>query len=238
MSFRRWNLGLLMLIISSQVHSARHLISTIGESVKLKKSESFHGPFSEVSWFYNETQKLLTWYKATNPVTFKTNLQTRISLEDNVTLHIQQLQKEDSSTYKLKVFLENTGKEHSEYIKLEVYERLTEPEITPGPRINDDGTCLVNVTCSVEKAKDNVTYSWMYVRQGVIVSSEGPILSISWKCGDYDQYTCTAKNPVSNNSRTILASEICTDKTSRVSQELKVILPSILSLLFILNWTQ
>ncbi|XP_027695879.1 SLAM family member 9-like [Vombatus ursinus] len=239
MSFSRWKLCLLMLVISSQAHSARNVVGVIGESVSLKNSESFHEPYSEVSWFYNETQKVLTWIKGKEKKIFETNLKTRIHLDaDNITLHIQQLQEEDSSTYKLQTSLLRTGKDFSKYIRLDVYERLTEPKIALGPRINGNGTCLVNVTCSVEQVGKNVTYNWTPMGQETNASSGGPILSVIWKPGDHDQYTCTATNPVSNSSHTILASELCAGKTSRVSQELLVvILPSIFSLLFTLNWT-
>ncbi|XP_020835264.1 SLAM family member 9-like [Phascolarctos cinereus] len=240
MSFSRWKQCLLILMISSQVHSARNVVGAIGESINLKNPELSHEPYSEVSWFYNETQKILTWTKGKKNKVFETNLKTRIHLgADNITLHIQQLQKEDSSTYKLQTSLLKTGKDFSEHIRLDVYERLTEPKITLGPRINDNGACLVNVTCSVEQVRENVTYNWTPVGQGANASSGGPILNIIWKPGDHDQYTCTAMNPVSNSSHTVLASELCAGKTSRVSQELLVvILPSVFSLLFALKWTQ
>ncbi|XP_068919015.1 SLAM family member 7-like [Petaurus breviceps papuanus] len=240
MLFSRWKVCLLMLIISSQVHSARNILGTVGESAKLKNSELSQGPFSEVSWFYNETQKILTWDKGGKILGFETSLKTRIRLDDdNITLHIRQLQKEDSSTYKLKASLLGTGKEISEHIRLDVYERLTKPKVTSDPKINDNGTCLVNVTCSVEQVKENVIYSWTFEEQGTSVSSGEPILSISWKSGEPDQYTCTARNPVSNDSTTIYASELCAGHTFRVSRELiVVILPSIFSLLITLNWTQ
>ncbi|XP_043820645.1 CD48 antigen [Dromiciops gliroides] len=235
-----WKVCLLMLMISSQVHSLRKVVRAVGESVQLKNSEGFHGPYSEVTWFYNETQKILIWTKEEGTTMFLPNLKPRIQFDaDNNTLHIQQLQKEDSSTYILRTSLLSTKQELSEHIRLDVYERLTEPNITSGPKTNDNGTCLVNVTCSVEQVRESITYNWIPVRQGANENSEGPILSITWKPGDYDQYTCTARNPVSNSSYTIFVSDLCGGKTSRVSRDLLVvILPSIFSLLFTLNWAQ
>ncbi|XP_074079167.1 SLAM family member 7-like [Macrotis lagotis] len=239
MSFSRWNLYLLMLMIS-QVHAARNMVCAVNESIKLEKPESSFESYSEVTWFYNETQKILIWNKGEEPLILDTNLKKRIRLDDDkISLHIQKLQKEDSSTYKVQTSLESTSQVFSNYIRLDVYEQLTQPKITSDPKRNANGTCLIKMTCSVEQDKENVTYNWTPVEQGDNASSGGSILSISWKPGNHDQYTCTVRNPVSNNSVSILVSELCAGKTSRVSRELLVvILPSIFSLLFALNWTQ
>ncbi|XP_044529251.1 SLAM family member 7-like [Gracilinanus agilis] len=240
MLFSRWKLCLLLLMISSQVYSARHVISAVGDSVSLKNSEPYT-ELSEVSWFYNETQKILRWTREEETTIFETNMKPRISFDvNNITIHIKHVQKEDSSIYKLQTFSFDASQEHSEHIRLDVYERLTKPKITASPRFDDNGTCLVNLTCSVEQIRENASYSWMSKGQGVYVSTRGPILTFIWKPGDHDlNYTCTAKNPVSNNSSSVLAKELCAGKTSRMTRELLVIiLPSIFSLLFALNWTQ
>ncbi|XP_074118436.1 SLAM family member 7-like isoform X2 [Sminthopsis crassicaudata] len=164
-------------------------------------------------------------------------MKTRIHLgDDNITLHIRQLRKEDSSTYKLQASLLSTRQELSEHVRLDVYERLTKPKIALSLSSNDNGTCLINATCSVEQIRENVTYNWIPLGQRTKASSEGIILSIRWKPGDPDQYTCIARNPVSNSSYTIFASKLCAGKTSRMSLKLLVvILSSIFSLLFVLN---
>ncbi|XP_036613411.1 SLAM family member 9-like [Trichosurus vulpecula] len=122
---------------------------------------------------------------------------------------ISHLKMEDAGSYTAEITIANIAEPIKKLFTLLIHERLTEPKISSGPRINDNGTCLVNVTCSVEQGRENVTYSWMPVGQGDNASSGGPILSISWKPGDHDLYTCTAKNPVSNSSHTILASKLC-----------------------------
>ncbi|XP_043820644.1 SLAM family member 7-like [Dromiciops gliroides] len=122
---------------------------------------------------------------------------------------INGLTMEDAGSYTAEITIANIVEPIKKFFTLLIHERLTEPKITLGPRTNDNGTCLVNVTCSVEQVRENVTYNWTPVRQGANSSSGGSILTISWKPGDHDLYTCTARNPVSNSSHTILASELC-----------------------------
>ncbi|XP_068919010.1 SLAM family member 9-like isoform X2 [Petaurus breviceps papuanus] len=122
---------------------------------------------------------------------------------------ISHLKMEDAGSYTAEITVANITEPIKKLFTLLIHERLTEPKVTLGPRINDNGTCLVNVTCSVEQVREHVIYSWTAAGQGANASSGGPILSISWKPGDHDLYTCTARNPVSNSSHTILASELC-----------------------------
>uniref|UniRef100_A0A4X2JWB6 Ig-like domain-containing protein n=1 Tax=Vombatus ursinus TaxID=29139 RepID=A0A4X2JWB6_VOMUR len=122
---------------------------------------------------------------------------------------ISHLKMEDAGFYTAEITIANITEPIKKLFTLLIHERLMEPKITLGPRINDNGTCLINVTCSVEQVRENVTYNWTPVGQRANASSGGPILSVIWKPGDQDQYTCTATNPVSNSSHTILASKLC-----------------------------
>uniref|UniRef100_A0A4X2JS27 Ig-like domain-containing protein n=1 Tax=Vombatus ursinus TaxID=29139 RepID=A0A4X2JS27_VOMUR len=125
---------------------------------------------------------------------------------------ISHLKMEDAGFYTAEITIANITEPIKKLFTLLIHERLMEPKITLGPRINDNGTCLINVTCSVEQVRENVTYNWTPVGQRANASSGGPILSVIWKPGDQDQYTCTATNPVSNSSHTILASKLCAEK--------------------------
>lgn len=67
-----------------------------------------------------------------------------------------------------------------------------------------NSTCNVTLTCSVEKEEKNVIYSWSTLRE------EGSVLQI-FQTPDNQEltYTCTAWNPVSNNSDSISAQQLC-----------------------------
>lgn len=67
-----------------------------------------------------------------------------------------------------------------------------------------NSTCNVTLTCSVEKEEKNVTYSWSPLGE------EGNVLRV-FQTPDNQEltYTCTAWNPVSNNSDSISAQQLC-----------------------------
>lgn len=90
-------------------------------------------------------------------------------------------------------------------------EHLSKPKVTMGLQNNKNGTCLTNLTCSMEQGGDDVTYSWKALGQGGNKSYNGSILPISWRLGARDMtFICLARNPVSSNSSSpILAWKLC-----------------------------
>lgn len=82
--------------------------------------------------------------------------------------------------------------------------RLGKPKITQSFMTSVNSTCNVTLTCSVEKEEKNVIYSWSPLRE------EGSVLQI-FQTPDNQEltYTCTAWNPVSNNSDSISAQQLC-----------------------------
>uniref|UniRef100_A0A2K6GG30 CD84 molecule n=1 Tax=Propithecus coquereli TaxID=379532 RepID=A0A2K6GG30_PROCO len=86
--------------------------------------------------------------------------------------------------------------------------RLGKPKITQSLMTSVNSTCNVTLTCSVDKEEKNVTYSWSPL------GKEGNVLQIFQTPEDHElTYTCTAWNPVSNNSESISAQRLCTDTT-------------------------
>lgn len=82
--------------------------------------------------------------------------------------------------------------------------RLGKPKITRSLMTSMNGTCNVTLTCSVEKEEKNVTYSWSHLGR------EGNVLQIfQTPDNQHLTYTCTAWNPVSNNSDSISAQQLC-----------------------------
>ncbi|XP_074079158.1 SLAM family member 9-like isoform X2 [Macrotis lagotis] len=159
--------------------------------------------------------------------------------QNHYSLKINQLKMEDAGSYMAEITIANISEPIRKLFTLLIHERLTEPKITPGPRTNANGTCLINVTCSVEQARENVTYSWTLVEQGANISSKGSILSIRWRPGDHDQYTCTVRNPVSNNSHTVLARDLCAGfehDRSYINILLGFMMPTILVIIGLIFW--
>ncbi|XP_037585540.1 SLAM family member 5 isoform X4 [Cebus imitator] len=84
--------------------------------------------------------------------------------------------------------------------------RLGKPKITQSLMTSVNSTCNVTLTCSVEKEEKNVTYRWSPL------GKEGNVLQIFQTPKDQElTYTCTAQNPVSNNSDSISAQQLCAD---------------------------
>ena len=83
-------------------------------------------------------------------------------------------------------------------------DRLGKPKITQSLMTSVNSTCNVTLTCSVEKEEKNVIYSWSPLGE------EGSVLQISQTPNNQElTYTCTARNPVSNNSDSISAQQLC-----------------------------
>ena len=90
--------------------------------------------------------------------------------------------------------------------------RLGKPKITQSFMTSVNSTCNVTLTCSVDKEEKNVTYSWSSRGE------EGNVLQIFWTPDNQEEtYTCTAQNPVSNNSDSISAQQLCAGNQASLS---------------------
>lgn len=89
--------------------------------------------------------------------------------------------------------------------------RLSEPHVTVNFEILGVSACNVSLTCSVERAGLDVTYSWISWEHSEDTTHEGPILSASWRPGDRAlSYACKASNPLGSvRSRLIRAGPFC-----------------------------
>uniref|UniRef100_A0A8D1TWW1 CD84 molecule n=1 Tax=Sus scrofa TaxID=9823 RepID=A0A8D1TWW1_PIG len=122
----------------------------------------------------------------------------------NYNLELRNLRMEDSGIYKADITVEPCT--ITKCFNLQVYRRLGKPKITRSLMTSMNGTCNVTLTCSVEKEEKNVTYSWSHLGR------EGNVLQIfQTPDNQHLTYTCTAWNPVSNNSDSISAQQLCAD---------------------------
>lgn len=103
-----------------------------GSNVSLQISEELLGNYTQLTWFYNTRQKIVEWEVLVPPVYYNSLLKNRIRLDPQspAHLHIYHLQKEDSSTYILRVSKES-GKEKEWKIPLQVFGELWEPGQVP-----------------------------------------------------------------------------------------------------------
>ncbi|XP_066117754.1 SLAM family member 5 isoform X4 [Saccopteryx bilineata] len=139
------------------------------------------------------------------------NYYERINIShQNYNLEISNLRLEDAGIYKADITVKTSEKSVTitKSYNLQVYRRLGKPKITQQVMSSVNSTCNVTLTCSVDKEEKNVMYSWSPL------GKEGSVLQI-FQTSDNQPltYTCTAWNPVSNNSDSISAQQLCADIT-------------------------
>ncbi|KAL4694790.1 hypothetical protein H8957_002140 [Semnopithecus entellus] len=121
-------------------------------------------------------------------------------------LVISDLKMEDAGDYKADINTRADPYTTTKRYNLQVYRRLGKPKITQSLMASVNSTCNVTLTCSVEKEEKNVTYNWSPLGE------EGNVLQIFQTPEDQElTYTCTAQNPVSNNSDSISGRQLCAD---------------------------
>ncbi|XP_023972011.1 SLAM family member 5 isoform X3 [Physeter macrocephalus] len=135
------------------------------------------------------------------------NYHERINVSSqNYNLELRNLRMEDSGIYKADINVKTSEMiaTTTRCYSLQVYRRLGKPKITQSLMTSVNSTCNVTLTCSVEKEEKNVTYSWSPLGE------EGNVLRV-FQTPDNQEltYTCTAWNPVSNNSDSISAQQLC-----------------------------
>ncbi|XP_074979180.1 SLAM family member 9 isoform X3 [Caretta caretta] len=134
-------------------------------------------------------------------------------LDGGYSLQIMDLSQEDTGTYTAQIATEGTTEPIFQRFALHVYKRLTESDINIVPRQDSmrtvNGTCNVTLNCSLPGGGENVTYTWTQTAESSVVSSGASIL-ISHRLGrEVSPVTCTARNPISNSSKSIFPQEVC-----------------------------
>ncbi|CAK7308480.1 CD48 antigen [Vulpes lagopus] len=167
----------LFLATSIQGHSQRQVITVSGNNVSLHISDL--PALSRVTWFYTANQKIVEW-ESNRTNFFNSKFKNRASLDESYALCIYKVQKEDSSTYILRV-LKDSGKEEDWTISLEVLDPVRKPGIKIQTLQEVNNSCHLKLSCEISGQSANYT------------------------C----YYTCQASNPVSSKNDTIYFSKLC-----------------------------
>lgn len=183
----------------------------LGESVTLPVNINKDQKINNIAWTSESSVAFVT-PKDKGPEVIVTQDIYKGRLEvtnETYNLVIRNLRIEDAGTYKADINEKNREKTITKIYHLHIYRRLEKPKIAQSliPSLNN--TCNVTLTCSVEEEEKNVKYSWSPTGE------KSNVLQIFHSPMDQKlTYTCTAWNPVSNNSDSVTVQQPCTDSPS------------------------
>uniref|UniRef100_A0A9L0TUR9 Lymphocyte antigen 9 n=1 Tax=Equus caballus TaxID=9796 RepID=A0A9L0TUR9_HORSE len=172
----------------------------LGGVVTLSLNISVDTDIEHVTWIASQKALALAYPNGAVIIMDK-SYQDRLNISWNY-LSISNLMLKDAGPYHAQINRRNSGVTMDEEFTLQIYERLQEPRVTVQTmNVSENASCNITLTCSVEGAEKAVQYSWTPRDPHASESSWGSTLTISWTPCDPDlQYTCTAKNPVSQSS--------------------------------------
>ncbi|XP_006168880.1 CD48 antigen isoform X2 [Tupaia chinensis] len=213
MCSRRWCLDLklllplLFLAISIQDHSVPEMFKLSGSNVTLQISESLPQDYKRLTWFYSHSQKIIEW-EHNQPRTFGLQFRDRVQLiRQSGALHITNVQREDSSTYFMRV-LKTDGKLQEWKITLKVLDPVPQPSITIVKAKKEHNTCYLNLSCVVPD--QSVNYRW-YDYSGLLPKElQSSRLEIIVRPENFSKfYICEVSNPVSSKYGTVCFTSLC-----------------------------
>ncbi|XP_005400268.1 PREDICTED: SLAM family member 5 [Chinchilla lanigera] len=179
----------------------------LGESVTFPLNIQNSQQVKTIAWTSESSVAVITpgdSGRAPNIIVTHDNYNGRLKvIGESYNLVITDLKMEDAGKYRVDITTTTTT---AKIYYLHVYRRLGKPKITQSIMTSVNGTCNVTLTCSVNKDERNVTYRWSSLE------TEGNVLQIIQTPENQGlNYTCTAWNPVSNNSNSISSQQLCAD---------------------------
>ncbi|XP_059002904.1 T-lymphocyte surface antigen Ly-9 isoform X1 [Mustela lutreola] len=198
---------------ASEKHSTSAVVPGIlGGLVIFPLNISVDTAFENVAW--SGPQGTLAFVTAEKQIFITAkSYQDRLNISgDSYSLHLSSLTLEDAGPYKAQINRKTSAVTTDKTFILYVYEQVPEPQvIVKSVNMSDSGSCNVTLICSVETAGISVLYSWTLQDTQASESQEGSTVIIRWTLCDPDlQYTCTARNPVSQStSSPVRARQFC-----------------------------
>ncbi|MBV95176.1 SLAM family member 7, partial [Eschrichtius robustus] len=215
----------------------KKLVGALGGSVTFPLNLSVD-PIDSIIWVFNTTtlvtiQPKLADKKAVIIVTQHRNKERVNFPHEGYSLRLSKLKKNDSGVYRVEIHSSTLQDPLTQEYELRVYEHLSKPKVIIGLQNNKNGTCVTNLTCSMEQEGEDVTYSWKSLGQATNESHSGSILPISWRQEKRDMtFICMARNPISSNSSNpIFAWNLCEGAAGGLATS--VILKLLLSLILL-----
>ncbi|XP_010953956.2 T-lymphocyte surface antigen Ly-9 isoform X1 [Camelus bactrianus] len=208
-------LVLLMGLGASGKDSAPAVVKGIlGGSVTFSLDISTDTEIEHITWSGPQGSFALAFPKGVIVFTDR-SYQGRVNIfTQNNSLSINKLTVKDAGSYQAQINQVSSNVTRNEEFTLHIYEQLQEPQVTvKSMTVSENASCNITLICSMERAGEDVLYSWTSRDPHASESWGGSTLTISWLPCDPDlSITCTAKNPVSqSSSRPIHTWQFCTD---------------------------
>ncbi|XP_075463851.1 SLAM family member 9-like isoform X2 [Ascaphus truei] len=129
----------------------------------------------------------------------------------DASLHITHLTSEDQGTYMGQIFSEEEENTCTQLYDLRVYKKLSTEDINIHHQVTGSETCNVTLICTVSGS--DVTRTW-YDFNSHEINVTNHTLHV-YNPDTNRSYTCTARNPVSDTSRTVIPWEYCEEEGRR-----------------------
>uniref|UniRef100_A0A8C9AF77 CD48 antigen n=1 Tax=Prolemur simus TaxID=1328070 RepID=A0A8C9AF77_PROSS len=227
-------LPLLLLATNTQDHLTCEVIVVSGSNVSLQIFKSLPDNYKQLTWFYTIHQKIVEWDSGKSKY-FDSKFKGRVMLDpQSGALNIYNVQKEDSSTYLMRVS-NATGKEQEWKILLEVLDPVPTPAIKIEKTEETNNICHLKLSCVIPDRSVNCT--WYGDSGPFSVACQNSVLELRVpEPQKYSKfYTCKVSNPVSSKNDTVYFTPPCTLARSSgvdwIASWLVVMVPTSLGLL-------
>ncbi|XP_059529380.1 SLAM family member 6 isoform X4 [Myotis daubentonii] len=196
----------------------------LGESVTLPLKFPAKEEIQSITWLHNGASIIfIPKEPAQSQVTDPTR-KDRLKVIQSSSLQINNLTMADSGPYRAQITTA-TSREMYDY-NLSIFRRLRNLQVANHTQLFENGSCEIQLTCSVENPNDHASFRWQVAGNTILEEAN---LTISWEPKDSSEetYTCIAKNPVSNLSFSFSVQSLCKGGFNKKNQ-LSVILWSTL----------
>ncbi|XP_039102434.1 CD48 antigen [Hyaena hyaena] len=224
---------LFRLLLAKVQDPSNQVIAISGSNVTLK-IYNLSDEFKQLTWFYNDNQKIAEW-EAGEIIYFKSRFKDRVILGKDYELYIYNIQKEDSSKYIL-LELKESGIEVPHHISLTVLDPVPKPFIKIEKREEVNNSCHLKLLCEISDDR-SVNYTWYGDLEAFPTAFHSNVLEITINPQKYSgSYTCQISNAVSSKNDTIYFTLPCTlsrsSGVSWIATWLVVIIPIVPALLW------
>ncbi|XP_041429564.1 SLAM family member 9-like isoform X1 [Xenopus laevis] len=164
---------------------------------------------NEIIWIISDGRRLnhFAITKPNEPVDIRVDqYEGRLCSETDASLTLTDLTNQDQRIYLANIYLQSNQRCVQLY-QLQIYKNLSSEDILIHPNVTHNGTCNVTVTLSCAVIGSDVTVTWNNTNSpGTEVTNH--TLRV-YNAQSHVTYTCTARNPISEASRTAHIPVIC-----------------------------